>query len=142
MTRSSSRSARCLSSIVGGTRQGPNNNVIGSRNPVAFEYTDASLLAWNYGLESALLEPSGSWLELDPVPMDFAECYPQSTSIAGGAVGLCGGLAWFDAAIREWTPIRQMFDTRYVASTDAIYGLVRIDRDETQLIRHPPPMRQ
>jgi hypothetical protein len=133
---------------------------------VAFEYTDASgwkelpsmpidgqastvtwvdgagLLAWNYGLESALLEPSGSWLELDPVPMDFAECYPQSTSIAGGAVGLCGGLAWFDAAIREWTPIRQMFDTRYVASTDAIYGLVRIDRDETQLIRHPPPMRQ
>lgn len=149
--------------IVAGTQQGPNNNVIGGRNPVAYQYTNADgwsqlpdlpidgqastitwvdragLLAWNYDLESALLEPSGSWVELDPVPMDPMECYPQSTSMSSGVVGLCGGIAWFEAATQSWSPIRQIFDTRYVVARDAIYGLVQTGRDQTRLIEHPLP---
>jgi len=151
--------------IVAGTQQGPNNNVIGGRNPVAYQYTDADgwiqlpdvpidgqastvtwvdgagLLAWNYDLESALLEPSGSWVELDAVPMDFMECHPQSVSMATGAVGLCGGIAWFEGAAQSWTSIRQIFDTRYVVSQDAIYGLVQTGRDQIRLIQHPLPPR-
>jgi hypothetical protein len=82
--------------VVAGTQQGPNNNIIGDRSPSAYQYTPgegwselpdipingpastvawvegAGLLAWNYDLESALLDQSGAWRALDRVPMDSA----------------------------------------------------------------------
>lgn len=149
--------------IVAGTHQGPNNNIKGSRNPVAYEYTatdgwsqlpdipidgqastitwvnGAGLLAWNYDLESALLKASSSWTGLGRVPMDSMECYPQSTSTAGGAAGFCGGIAWFDAETGTWASIRHSFDTRYVVSDDAIFGLMQVGRDQVRLIQYPLP---
>lgn len=149
--------------IVAGTQQDHNNSVIGGRNPVAYQYTPiegwsqlpdipidgqastvawvdgAGLLAWNYGLESALLDQSGAWRKLDDVPMPGAECYPKSFPTVAGSAGLCGGIAWFDGTAGVWQPIRHPFDTRYVITTNAIFGLVRSERDQTQMIEYPLP---
>lgn len=146
--------------IVAGTRQDGNNNVIGDRKPVAYQYTSAEgwrelpsvpidgqastvvwvegtgLLAWNYDLQSALLDESGVWRELGGVPMPPSECYPISHPTAVGVVGLCGGIAVFDATAESWRPIPGAFDTRYVVTDTALIGLVPIDRDQTTLITY------
>ena len=153
--------------IVAGTQQGRFNDVIGSRLPVVYEYTpgagwsqlpdipfdgqastvawleEAGLLAWNYDLKSALLDSSGAWRRLDNVPMRPAECYPHSYPTVGGAAGLCGGIAWFDAESADWTPMPIPFETRgFVVTDDAIFGLVSGPRDHTKLIQLllPPPL--
>lgn len=98
-------------------RQDANNNVIGDRNPVAYEYTSsegwralpsiprdgqastvawvegAGLLAWNYDLESALLDESRTWRHLSRVPMPPADRYPESKRAEVGVVAFCGGIA-------------------------------------------------
>lgn len=147
--------------VVAGTRQGPNNNVIGDRSPSAYQYTPgegwselpdipidgqastvawvegAGLLAWNYGLESALLDQSGAWRELDNVPMSPAECYPKSFPTVTGVAGLCGGIALFDAATESWHTVRHPFDTRYVVTDTSLFGLVQSGRDQSQMIVYP-----
>lgn len=146
--------------LVIGTRQGPDNNVIGSRNPVAYEYAtdgwnrlpdvpidgqastitwvdDAGLLAWNYDLESAILKPSGTWTVLDDVPMNTAECFPHSEPVSGGAVGLCGGIAWFEGATESWSEIPYPSDTRLVVSGDGVFGLMQVSRDTVRFVKYP-----
>ena len=146
--------------IVAGTRQGPNNNVIGDRNPVAYQYTPGKgwselpdipingqaatvawvegtgLLAWNYDLESALLDESGAWRELDNVPMQSAECYPRSFPTVTGIAGVCGGIALYNTANESWQPVRLSLDTRYVVTNTALFGLVQAGRGQTQMIRY------
>lgn len=101
--------------IVAGTRQDGNNFIIGDRNPVAYEYTSSEgwrelpsipidgqaatvawidgtgLLAWNYDLQSALFDESGTWRELGDVPMRPAECYPISYATTGRVVAYVAG---------------------------------------------------
>ena len=149
--------------IVAGTRQDGNNNVIGDRNPVVYQYSSAEgwrelpsvpidgqastvawvdgagLLAWNYDLQSALLDESGAWRHLGDVPMPSSECQPISYPAAGGIVGLCGGIAAFDATAKNWRPISGPFDTRYMATDTALIGLIPTDRDQTTLITHLLP---
>ncbi len=151
---------------VAGVKQDTRNNVIeDDRNPVVFRYTDdggwtalpdipidgqaatvtwvegAGLLAWNYGQESALLEGSGEWVRLDDVPMEFFECYPRSIEVDGGVVGICGGLAYFDAATRTWTPIPMRQDSWYVSDGEALYELAAGSNEVTlsRLTFTPPP---
>lgn len=149
--------------IVAGTRQDGNNNVIGDRSPVAYQYTSAErwrelpwvpidgqastvvwvngagLLAWNYDLQSALLDETGAWRQLGEVPMPPSECHPNSHPTAGGMVGLCGGIAAFNATAQSWRPIPGPFDTRYLVTDTALMGLVPTDRDQTTLITYPLP---
>jgi hypothetical protein len=152
--------------IVSGTRQGPNNDIIGGRNPVVYEYirgedwhqiADApidgqastivwvhgsGLVAWNYDLESALLDESGEWERLGDVPMRFGECYPQSVSTTAGAAASCGGVAWFSSASEKWIPIRSPFNTRIATTESALFGFVELGPDHTQLITYQLPPRE
>lgn len=147
--------------IVAGTRQDGNNRIIGDRFPLVYQYTDGDgwsqiasvaidgqaatvvwvegtgLLAWNYDLQSALLDPSGSWQALDDVPMSESECYPRSVLTRPGIVGLCGGIAWFEATTTSWNPIPGPSWTRYVVAEDRLIGLLELDRDQTQMIEYP-----
>lgn len=150
--------------IVAGTLQGPNNNVIGDRNPVVYEYEPgqgwqelpevpidgqastvvwvegAGLLAWNYDMESALLDETGSWQALDRVPMAEGECYPGSIQAPTGIVGLfCGQVAWFDTATQSWKPIPSLVPTKVVATQNAVVGIINTDREESGLVEYPLP---
>ncbi|MGB8360675.1 MAG: hypothetical protein WCE80_04680, partial [Acidimicrobiia bacterium] len=123
--------------IVAGVRQDSYNNlVVGNREPVVYEYADgvwsqlpdapidgqastiswidgAGLLAWNYDLESALLD-AGEWEPTETVPLDLQECYPRGFDVESGVVGACGGLAFFDANSRTWSPIATSYEASYV----------------------------
>lgn len=147
--------------MVAGTQQGPNNNIIGDREPVAYQYLPdegwsqlpdipidgqastvawvegTGLLAWNYNLESALLDQSGTWRQTGTVPMPPAECYPRSFPTVSGIAGFCGGIALFDATTESWNAVRHPFDTRIVATDTALYGLFQTERAQTQLITYP-----
>lgn len=147
--------------IVAGTQQGPNNNIIGDRHPVVYQYTPGEgwsqlpampidgqastvawvqgtgLLAWNYNLESALFDQSGTWRQTGTVPMPPAECYPKSFPTVSGVAGLCGGIALFDATTESWNTVRHRFDTKVVVTGTALYGLFPTERAQTQLITYP-----
>ena len=145
--------------IVAGVLQDMNNRIIGDSRPVAYQHgvegwrrlpdipingqastiawvEGAGLLAWNYDPESALLPASGVWEVVGSVPMDASECYPRSFQTEGGIVGLCGGLAYFDAESRSWAPIPMPFPARYVAIHDSAYQLTPRG-DITQLAAYP-----
>lgn len=147
--------------FVAGTHQGPSNHIIGEREPAAYEYVPGAawtelpripidgqsatvawvegtgLLAWNYGLESAMLDQSGSWRPTGDVPMPPAECNPMSFPTASGIAGICGGIALFDAETESWNQVPHPLDTRVVATETALYGLFQADRSQTQLISFP-----
>jgi len=147
--------------IVAGTQQGPNNNIIGAREPAAFQYLPdegwsqlpdipidgqastvawvegTGLLAWNHDLESALLDQSGTWRQIGAVPMPPAECYPRSIPTVSGIAGLCGGIALFDVTTESWSTVRHPFDIRVVVTDTALYGLVQTERAQTQFITYP-----
>ena len=146
--------------IVAGTRQDGNNSVIGDRNPVAFQYTlsegwrehssipvdgqsstvvwadGAGLLAWNYDLESALLDQSGIWQGMGNVPMRSSECHPESIQTRIGVFGFCGGIALFDKT-ETWSEVSSPIDTRFGVVDDAVLGLVSSSRERTKLIAFP-----
>jgi len=142
--------------IVAGVQQDGNNIIVGeSRHPVAFALQDGvwdelpqvpidgqaatvawvedvGLLAWNYELDSALLNEDGSWVSTGPVPMEFSECYPQSKQVDSGVIALfCGQLAHFDATSRSWSPIATKLDAKYAATASAIYELAPVDGQTT-----------
>jgi hypothetical protein len=147
--------------IVAGTRQDGNNVVVGDGNPVAYQYTPsegwgeltavpidgqsstvawaegAGLLAWNYDLESALLDGSGTWRQLGEVPMPSSECSPEARPTASGLVGFCGGIAIFDTETEQWIPVFSPLDARYGVVGDSLLGLVRLDREHTKLVTYP-----
>ena len=147
--------------FVAGVRQDSYNNlVVGNREPAVYEYADgawsrlpdapvdgqastiswvagAGLLAWNYDLESALLD-AGEWESTETVPMDHQECYPHGFQVEGGVVGACGGLAFFDAASRGWSPISTSYEASYVVVGDAVYELAS-SGEGTRLAVHQLP---
>lgn len=144
-----------------GPTKDPTNDIFGEREPAAYEYVPGGgwtelprvpidgqsatvawvegtgLLAWNYGLESAMLDPSGSWRQTGDVPMPPAECNPRSFRTASGIAGICGGIALFDAETESWKQVPHPLDTRVVATDTALYGLFQADRTQTQLISYP-----
>lgn len=153
---------------VAGTRQDGNNNIIGERSPLVYQYTQAQgwrqlpnitidgqsstvvwvdgigLLAWNYDLQSARFDETGSWRALGEVPMPPSECGPQSDPTTAGMVGQCGGLAWFDSATEKWTPIWQptpntALHTRFAVTDTTLIGFVEVARDQTQMLAYPLP---
>lgn len=150
--------------IVAGVNQDGSNNIDGdSRQPVAYGYDkgvwsrmpdvpidgqaatvawveDVGLLAWNYGLKSALLNLEGNWEPIGGVPMDFSECYPQSRRVDSGVIGFCGGIAHFEATTRSWSPIPINFDARYVVAVNSIYELAP-ENGQTILSVHRLPAR-
>lgn len=148
--------------IIAGTRQGPGNEMIGGH--LAFEYTPADgwralaevpvsgqaptvqwvegagLLAWNYDHEAALLDPSGGWRRIDDVPMDSAECYPRMSAGPNGALGQCGGLAWFDSASEQWSVIPSdplPAETEFEVSGDAVVGVYATEASRMRVVRYP-----
>lgn len=149
--------------IVAGTRQDDRNFVIGDRNPVAYQYIPgegwselpsipidgqastvvwaegAGVLAWNYDLQSAVLDDSGTWRQVGEVPMSPSECYPISHSTTNGAIGRCGGVAVFDAQSESWESITGPPYTRYAVTDAAVIGLVPLDGFHTKLITYPLP---
>jgi hypothetical protein len=146
--------------FVSGVRQGPNNNVIGDRNPVLFEYTPGTgwtqlasipidgqastlgwaghggLLAWNYDMESALLSEQGTWEPLTEVPMAFGECSPSSYPISSGVVGIACGISIFDASSQVWQPVTSPGWPQPVVTSNALYSLIQLDRDTTVLLEY------
>lgn len=148
--------------IVAGTRQGTRNDIMGRH--VAYEWTaadgwralsdvpisgqastvqwveGAGLVAWNYDLEAALLDGSGGWRLIDAVPMDTEECYPQMSAGPNGALGRCGGLAWFDAASEQWwaIPTDPLLDEpQFVVSEDAVVGVYPAETSRMRVVRYP-----
>jgi hypothetical protein len=150
--------------IVAGTHQDTNNRVIGDRNPVVYAYTEAAawiqlpnisidgqastitwvdgvgLLAWNYDQESALLDESGTWRNLDEVPMDFSECLPISVPIDSGAAGHCGGLAWFDGESAIWSAIDAPRNGQFALGNATAYAIVTAAGNTTVLQYPLPPV--
>jgi hypothetical protein len=149
--------------IVAGVQQDGNNNIVGeSRHPVAYVLhdgvweelpdvpidgqaltvawvEDVGLLAWNYDLDSALLNEDGNWVSTGPVPMEFSECYPQSKQVDGGVIALfCGQLAHFDAMSRSWLSIATTLDAKYAATANAIYELAPVDGQTTLSVQPLP----
>lgn len=149
--------------IVAGVQQNGNNIIVGeSRHPAVYALSDGvweelpdapidgqaatvawvedvGLLAWNYDLDSALLNGDGSWVSTGPVPMEFWECYPQSKQVDSGAIALfCGQLAHFDATSRLWSSIATKLDAKHAATANAIYELAPVD-DQTTLSVQPMP---
>ncbi|MGA9595416.1 MAG: hypothetical protein WBV06_04630 [Acidimicrobiia bacterium] len=148
--------------IVGGVQLDTQGGIVGGRKPVLYEYTDAGgwselptipieglastitwldgvgLLAWNYDLESALLDENGTWRKLDNVPMETRECLPTSMPIARGAAGFCGGLAWFDGETLTWEPIEAPREAQFSLSDEAAYAIVTTEGNTT-LFRYPLP---
>jgi hypothetical protein len=148
--------------LVAGTHQGPNNNILGGANPVVYEYTETGgwtplpdmpihgqastitwldgfgMLGWNYDLQSALLDESGDWRSTGSVPMRPSECYPRSEAFPGGAIAFCGGLAWFDAATRDWHRISEPEGVAswYGAHESGVVGILRTARNRTLLIEY------
>jgi hypothetical protein len=131
--------------IVAGTRQDPDNNIIGATHPVVFDYTIAGqwveqpappirgqaasvapttgggLLAWNHDLQAASYDAAtGEWRSVADVPMPPAECYPHSTPTRDGVVAQCGGLAWFDATNSRWTTISSPTEARITSATETL----------------------
>jgi hypothetical protein len=152
--------------FAAGTHQGPNNNILGSDpNPNVWEYTsagvwselteipihgqastitwieDAGLLAWNYDLESALLDQSGEWRGLGRVTMPPAECYPRSQAAGRAAFAYCGGLARLDGATLEWKaiPSPQQAAAWYGVVDGRLVGILRTERDQSLLIEYQLP---
>lgn len=149
--------------VVAGTAQDANNNVIGSRNPVTYQYMaesgweelgpipvdgqastvtwvdNAGLLAWNYDLQSAILDSAGRWRTIDDVPMPLSECYPRSVAVNTGAIAECGGLAWFNSATLAWHPIRTPLAARFASKPTHIIGFLDIGPDSTTLIKYGLP---
>jgi hypothetical protein len=149
--------------IVAGVQQNGNNIIVGeSRQPEAYALRDGvweelpdvpidgqaatvawvedvGLLAWNYELDSALLNEDGSWVSTGPVPMEFSECYPHSKQVDSGVIALfCGQLAHFDATSRSWSPIATKLDAKYAATANAIYELAPVDGQTTLSIQPLP----
>lgn len=142
--------------IVSGVQQNGNNIIVGeSRQPVAYGFQDGAweklpdvpidgqaatvawvddvgLLAWNYDLDSALLDGEGNWESMGPVPMEFSECYPQSRQVDSGVIALfCGQLAHFDATSRSWSSVATKVDARYAATANSIYELASVNGQTT-----------
>ena len=148
--------------IVAGTHQDNFNRVIGGRNPAPYAYTDSDgwsqlpltpidgqastitwidnvgLLAWNYDLESALLDDTGVWRRLDDVPMDSGECLPTSVPIGNGAAGYCGGLAWFNGETQTWETIDAPRNAHFALGDNAAYAIVT-NMGNTTVLQYPLP---
>ncbi|MCB1246485.1 MAG: hypothetical protein KDB69_04405, partial [Acidimicrobiia bacterium] len=134
--------------FAAGTSQNLNNFIIGDRNPRLYVFDGsgswetlpqipidgqastiawapgAGLLAWNYGLEAALLDDSGTWSDLDDVPIDEGECYPTADTAADGVVGFCFEPVWFDPDDRTWTPFNGLFIGKYGVRLTEVLGLM------------------
>jgi hypothetical protein len=149
--------------IVAGVHQNGNNIIVGeSRQPVAYVLhdgvweelpdvpidgqaatvawvEDVGLLAWNYELDSALLDEEGNWVSMGRVPMEFSECYPQSRQVDSGVIALfCGQLAHFDATSRSWFSIANKVDAKYAAAANSIYELAPENGQTTLSVRPLP----
>lgn len=128
--------------FVAGTQQGPLNDISGEHVAFAFEsgrwvalpdvpisgqastvqwMDGVGLLALNYLEESAILDESGAWRTM-PVPMDSGECSPAVLAAAGGGVGWCDGLAWFDSSSLQWRVVAR--DARDGLPVDATFSVV------------------
>jgi hypothetical protein len=149
--------------IVAGTRQGPNNTIIGPAQPAVLEFTAGGeweqlpsppisgqaaavvplrgrqLLAFNYDLEAAVADFSGTWTSVAEVPMPPAECYPRASHSPNGVVALCGGIAWWDPTTASWTPIETPQESRIVALSDSLVALQPTSRDVTTVLRQDLP---
>ena len=100
----------------------------------------AGLLAWNYDLDWSLMA-SGEWGQVGTVPMDEGECYPITISAPGGAVGLCGGIAWFDAQTLTWSsiPVPSQTGGKLVVSGSRLVALIVTGRESTTMAEFPLP---
>jgi hypothetical protein len=148
--------------LVAGTHQDNNNRVIGGRNPSVHSYTEADgwselptipidgqastitqidnvgLLAWNYDLESALLDEGGIWSSSGDVAMDSGECLPASVAIGSGAAGVCGGLAWFDGESATWSAINAPRNGHPILTDAYAYSIVTA-AGKTTVLQYPLP---
>lgn len=70
-------------------------------------WTGEELVAWDYLLQAATLDPEdGDRRELPAVGLRPRECFPSSTAVTGGVVaGYCDQAARLDMATRTWTPL-------------------------------------
>jgi hypothetical protein len=67
-------------------------------------WTGEDVIAWDYLNDSAGYDPiTDSWRSLPRVPLDDAECPPQSAAAGGYVLGdYCGGLTLFDPLEQRW----------------------------------------
>lgn len=67
-------------------------------------WNGTELIAWDYGNQSAAFDPrTGSWRTLPDVPIDSAECTPQSSAVEGDIFGdYCGRAVVFDSSEDAW----------------------------------------
>lgn len=66
-------------------------------------WSGTTLVAADYGMEAAALE-DGTWRQLPPVPLDFAECYASMSASRGLVMfSSCARHAFFDPEWGFWT---------------------------------------
>jgi hypothetical protein len=78
----------------------------------AVAWTGRELLAWDYALRAAAYDPArGRWRRLPGLPLDEAECYPQ-TAAAGRVVfaQFCAAHALWDQRTRRWRRVGHDLD--------------------------------
>jgi hypothetical protein len=65
------------------------------------------LIAWDYEHASAAYDPrTNEWRDLPRVPLDFAECVPESVRMGPDVFGeYCGSMAVFDRSDDEWRDV-------------------------------------
>ena len=73
----------------------------------AIAWTGSGLVAWDYDLQAALYEPSSdTWREIERVPLEFSECYPESGFVGRYVFAwFCGNAALWDEPTETWTRI-------------------------------------
>ncbi len=67
-------------------------------------WSGGEMIAWDYLNDSAAYDPTtDAWRSLPRVPLDDAECSPQSAAVGGHVLGdYCGVLAMFDPLEQRW----------------------------------------
>jgi len=68
---------------------------------------DGRVLAYDYSPEYQLYDPArDAWSPKRPMPLRFAECYPDSVAIPDGVIAsFCGQVAVYDSATRRWSKV-------------------------------------
>jgi hypothetical protein len=88
-------------------RQLPDPQLSPQATVVAF--ADGQLIAWDYLLDAAHYDPTGTaeaWDPLPPIPLDMSECYPETLATGNQVLALyCGEAAVLDVRTARWRPV-------------------------------------
>ena len=91
----------------------------------AITWTGDEMLAWDYELTAWAYDPADDqWVDIDDVPLEFSECYPQTATTGGHVLAyFCGATAVFDLETREWTRVASQKSYGTPVAADGVFML-------------------